>query len=103
MVQRYLKNSSWKDGKGDVVKVRNAYTKEWQGKAQMNIGTRSMIEKAEPGELPEYKPGAGVGFEIGEAKTLSEIVAGDKSVHLLAKVLSINEKTISQDDLERLG
>ena len=40
--------TAWKDfdiEKGDVLKISNAYTREWQGLVQVNLGDRVKIEK----------------------------------------------------------
>src|SRR5436309_492962 len=45
--------------KGDVVRVQNAYTKEYRGQVQVNFGIRTAVAKESPTALPEFKPGAG--------------------------------------------
>ena len=38
--------------KGDVIRVRNAYTREWNGEAQVSFGSRTTFEKEKPDALP---------------------------------------------------
>ena len=38
--------------KGDVVSVKNAYVKEWQGQNQVNMGSRTVISKADDDAIP---------------------------------------------------
>jgi replication factor A1 len=39
--------------KGDVVEIANAYTKEWKGDVQLNMGDRVSISKTEKDKLPK--------------------------------------------------
>src|SRR2546428_4644805 len=45
--------------KGDVIRVQNAYTKEYRGQVQVNFGVRTAVGKEAPDSLPEFKPGPG--------------------------------------------
>ncbi|HLE48098.1 MAG TPA: hypothetical protein VI818_07360, partial [Candidatus Thermoplasmatota archaeon] len=53
--------TSWKTldvEKGDVLKVTGAYTKEYQGEAQVNFGDRVQIEKVDKDLLPPPPTGS---------------------------------------------
>src|SRR5207247_2042837 len=45
--------------KGDVIRVQNAYTKEYRGQVQVNFGVRTAVGKEAPDALPEFKSGPG--------------------------------------------
>ncbi len=49
--------TSWRPleglAKGDVVEVEGAYTKEWNGRLQINFGDRTRLEKRAADDLPE--------------------------------------------------
>ncbi|MEW5759725.1 MAG: hypothetical protein AB1779_03045 [Candidatus Thermoplasmatota archaeon] len=42
--------------KGEIITIQNAYTKDWQGEAQINFGERSNIKREEKDKLPIYIP-----------------------------------------------
>lgn len=76
---------------GDVVEIANAYTREWRGKIQLNLGNQVMIEKKEKDALPK---------ETFEPKKISidEITPLIGTVELTARVLSVEQKEITVDD-----
>ena len=71
--------------KGDVVEVSNAYTREWQGSVQLNLGDRVKVEKTDKDRLPK------AAFEPKKAK-VNELRSGIGRVDVTAKVLEINER-----------
>jgi len=71
--------------KGDVVEVSNAYTREWQGAAQLNFGDRVRIEKTDKKRLPE---GA---FKPRELK-VKDLRPGVGRVDITARVLQIKKR-----------
>lgn len=74
--------------KGDVVEISNAYTKEWQGNVQLNIGDRVNIEKTDKDKLPKsaFKPKK---FTVGDLRS------GIGTVEVTAKVLDINKREVT--------
>lgn len=87
--------TAWNDfglEKGQVVKISNAYTKEWQGAPQVNLGDRTNVEQtdedqvASTGEPQEYdiddlKPGIGLVETTGRLLDVTEReveVSGEK-------------------------
>src|SRR3970040_1671637 len=44
--------------RGDVVRIANAYTKEYRGQVQVNLGTRTVVTKESPDLLPPAPAGA---------------------------------------------
>jgi replication factor A1 len=79
--------TAWKDfeiEKGDVLEVTNAYTREWQGAIQVNLGDRVTVKKTEE-ELPESA------YEPKELK-IKDLRSGLGAVEVTARVLDINER-----------
>lgn len=58
----------WEFQKGDVVKVQNAYTKEWKGQPQVNFGTRTFVTKAAEDALPKYKGSGGAAVHVADLR-----------------------------------
>jgi len=86
--------TSWTDievKKGDVVEISNAYTKEWQGAVQLNIGDRVKIEKKDKEKLPKSA------FEPKEYK-ISDLRSGLGRVEVTAKIIDINNREVKVDD-----
>ncbi len=86
--------TSWTDidvKKGDVVEISNAYTKEWQGAVQLNIGDRVKIEKKDKEKLPKSA------FEPKEY-TISDLRSGLGRVEVTAKIIDINDREVKVDD-----
>lgn len=71
--------------KGDVVEISNAYTREWQGSVQLNLGDRSRLEKTDKEKLPESA------FEPREVK-VKDLRSGLGSVAVTARILEIKER-----------
>jgi len=79
--------------RGQAILIRNAYTKEWNGQAQLNLGNRASIEPQpqdsvrlpEGVDLPSYGPTV--------AKVL-ELMEGMNSVTISVKVLSVETRKI---------
>ncbi|KYK23357.1 hypothetical protein AYK24_01045 [Thermoplasmatales archaeon SG8-52-4] len=78
-------NSEFDAQKGDVVKISNAYTREWQDSVQLNFGDRVNITKTKKDELPESA------FKPKEYK-VKDLRSGLGAVELTAKILEINER-----------
>jgi len=76
---------------GDIVEISNAYTREWQGKTQLNFGNQVIFEKKEKDVLPKET------FEPKKV-TIEEITPLVGTIELTARVLSVEEKEITVDD-----
>jgi len=80
--------TAWGDvdlSKGDVVEITNAYTREWQGAVQLNLGDRVNIVKTDKEKLPEEA------FEPKEAK-IKDLRSGMGRVDVTAKILKLEER-----------
>ncbi|HXZ23148.1 MAG TPA: hypothetical protein VEH08_00280 [Methanomassiliicoccales archaeon] len=80
--------------RGDAVLVRNAYTKEWNGQPQLNLGSRATIEQLEKDsiKLPE-----GMDFVPSSGPTtckVSELQEGMNSVHIVVKILTVDQRKL---------
>jgi replication factor A1 len=89
--------TAWTDfeiEKGDVIKVTNAYTREWQGNIQLNFGDRVNIEKTDKKQLPKSA------FEPKEHK-VKELRSGLGSVDVKAIIMDLNERTVEVNGDEK--
>ncbi|RLC66999.1 MAG: DNA-binding protein, partial [Chloroflexi bacterium] len=87
--------TAWRDfniGKGQVIRVTNAYTKSWQGIAQLNFGEYTKIEPSEE-EIPETQ-------EPRKCK-VEELKSGLGSTEIVAKILSIKDKEVEVGGTKR--
>lgn len=85
--------TSWHDiavSKGDVVEIGNAYTSEWQGAVQINIGNRTQVEKKTDDALPKeaYEP---------KKCMIQDLYPGFGAVDLKVFVLEVGEKEVEVD------
>jgi replication factor A1 len=81
--------------KGDVVRVRNAYTREWNGEAQVSFGTRTTFEKEKPDALPATPAG-----RFGEPRNLKvkDFRDGENNVAVEARILTLERKEVTVGD-----
>lgn len=77
--------------KGDVVEISNAYTKEWQGAVQLNLGDRVKVEKTEKEKLPESA------FKPHEVK-VADLHSGMGQVDVTARLLEVNERDVTVNE-----
>ncbi|MFO7678160.1 MAG: hypothetical protein R6V50_07265 [Thermoplasmatota archaeon] len=92
-----LSFTAWNDlklEKGDVVDITNAYTKEWQGETQINLGDRTKIEKTDESAVPQL---------ILEPKDIKvkDLRSGLGTVELKARILEINKKEVTIDGTKK--
>ncbi|MBM4237798.1 MAG: DNA-binding protein [Euryarchaeota archaeon] len=97
-------------GKGDVVLIRNAYTKEWGGQPQVNLGNRAIVEPQDPGavslgegQVPYYQEPkevktAGLQDNMGNVTVTGRILTLEKkSVETSAGAKTVFSGTIADD------
>jgi len=90
--------------KGDVLRVQNAYTKEYRGQVQVNFGTRTTVSKEKPDALPEYKPGAeGAAHYVGNPTPVRvvDFRQGASNVAVTARVLSVETREVEVDGAKK--
>ncbi len=84
--------ADWKFAKGDVVRIHNAYTKEWKGQPQINFGERTNIKMEPKDSLPNFTPSP-----LSEPRKyqVKDIKEGMSNVSLTTRVLSIEKRTVN--------
>lgn len=76
--------------KGDILKIRNAYTKEFRGEVQLNLGNRTSVEKEAPDALPPYKPPE----REPTAIKLGDLRGGMSNLSAVGRILSIESRDV---------
>jgi len=85
--------------RGDVVRVQNAYTKEYRGQVQVNLGTRTVVTREAADALPPA-PAAAVGGPapaVVARATPAKIVEmreGSSNVAFTARVLAVERREV---------
>jgi len=82
--------------KGDVVRIANAYTKEYRGRVEVHLGARAVITREPPEALPFQARAPATGGAPVPA-TVSEIREGVGLVTLTARVLQVEPKGVTVD------
>ncbi len=84
--------TAWHDfelNAGDVIKVSQAYVRNWQERPEINFGSRSKVVKlGSKIEIPQES----------EVRKLGELMDGDVSVHTMFTILSIEPHEINTKD-----
>ncbi len=73
--------------KGDVVAIKGAYTKEFNGETQINFGDRCRLEKRDASELPEVQQ------EVRDV-TVAELQPGLRGFRVKGRILDVNEREV---------
>lgn len=87
-----LRFTAWRDfdlKRGEVVKISNAYAREFKGAIELNFGERAAVEKM-PDLLPQLKPLA----EQPDIKKLAEVKEGDRNITVTGKILEVKQQEI---------
>ncbi len=90
--------TAWKDfglEKGDVIKIKNAYAREWRGEPQINLSESTEIEKADPSEISFVKR------EPVKSK-IGNLTAEMGNVGVVARILSLQEREVSARGEEKV-
>jgi len=77
-------------GKGDIIEISNAYTREWQGTIQLNLGDRTHVEKKDESVLPKEA------FEPKKCM-IKELHSNMGTVDITAAILEIEKKDVEVD------
>ncbi|MCK4718330.1 MAG: hypothetical protein KAT70_06645 [Thermoplasmata archaeon] len=78
--------------KGEVVRVKNAYVKEWQGQNQINMGARTVLEKAEDDTIPSVFNRAPIEAKIGDLKD------GMRNVTAQFRIIEVGAREVTVGD-----
>jgi len=84
--------SSWKElpgSIGDVINVKNAYTRIWQNRIRLSIGEQALVSKVPDSSLPSLSELSG-----SQTKKLIDIGAADFSIDTVACVLQLSHREI---------
>jgi replication factor A1 len=84
--------SSWKElpgSIGDVINIKNAYTRIWQNRIRLSIGEQSIVLKIPDAPLPSMSELSG-----SQTKKLIEIKAADFSIKTVACVLQLTHREV---------
>ena len=84
--------------KGDVVRVQNAYTKEYRGQVQVNFGVRTAVGKEAADALPEFKPVGGQPY-LGKPTPVRvvDLREGASNIAVTARILSVERREVEVD------
>jgi replication factor A1 len=77
--------------RGDVISVRGAYTKEYQGRVQLNFGNRVSIKKEDPSTIGDIQVSAGP----PRVASIGELREGMGYVEVKGRILSIDEREVA--------
>src|SRR3989442_5675188 len=89
---------------GDVLRVQNAYTKEYRGQVQVNFGVRTAVGKEAPDALPEFKSGPGQPY-VGKPTPVRvvDLREGASNVAVTARILSVERREGEGDGKPKAG
>ena len=76
--------------KGDVISVKGAYTKEYQGRIQVNFGNRISIKKEDPSTIGDIQVSAGP----PRVATVGQLRQGMGFVEVKGRILSVDEREV---------
>jgi len=76
--------------KGDVVSVKGAYTREYQGRVQVNFGNRVSIKKEDPSTIAEVQIAQGPPKVV----TIGELREGMGFVEVKGRLLSVDSREV---------
>lgn len=83
--------------KGEVYMVRNAYTREWNGKPQINLGNRAVVEKRDRNELPLPEAIQSTMAPEGEI-AVGRLRDGMNGVEVTGRILSLEKREVKVGD-----
>jgi len=89
--------TAWSDlhlSKGDVVDIFNAYTREWQGAVQVNLGERTTIKQGSDDMLPE------IDMQPQEVQ-VKDLRSGMGAVELVGRILEIKNREVTVEGTKK--
>jgi replication factor A1 len=100
--------TAWHDfglNNGDVVQVLNAYTNEWQGDPQVNLGDRSKVIKSKEDIKVSWKPlNCSLSKNNGSCKTykIIDFQDGLSNIAVKVRVLSIDSREVNVNGSKKI-
>lgn len=77
--------------KGDVISVKGAYSREYQGRVQINFGNRVSIKKEDPSTIGDIQIAAGP----PRVATIGQLREGMGYVEVKGRILSIDSREVT--------
>jgi replication factor A1 len=90
--------ADWQFQKGDIVRVQNAYTKEWKGQPQLNFGERTSIKMEAEDALPNF---ANTPFSNPQNSMVKDLKEGVGNVSLTVRILSVETRLVNVSGEEK--
>ncbi len=89
----------WDFQKGDVVRIQNAYTKEWRGQPQINFGDRTNIKLESKETLPNFTAQP---FSDPRKYHIKDLKEGISNVSLTARILYVDKRNVIVNGEEKM-
>lgn len=84
---------------GEVVLVRNAYTKEYNGRVDLNLGNRANVEVLpQDAVVADVSMSASISYGAGEIVKVAQLADGMNNVTVSTRILSVERKEVGQGD-----
>ncbi len=84
---------------GEVVLVRNAYTKEYNGRVDLNLGNRANVEVLpQDAVVADVSSSPPISYGAGETVKVAQLADGMNNVIVSARILTVERKEVGQGD-----
>jgi replication factor A1 len=85
---------------GDVIMLRNAYSKEYNGKVDLNLSNRATVEQMAKDALPQIDAPASTGgsYAPAEVVKVSELADGMNNVTVSGRIVTVERREIKTED-----
>jgi replication factor A1 len=88
---------------GEVVLVRNAYTKEYNGRVDLNLGNRANVEVLpQDAVVADVSSSPPMSYGAGETVNVAQLADGMNNVTVSARILSVERKEVGQGDTAKV-
>jgi len=80
--------------KGDVVRIQNAYTKEFKGRVEVHLGNRAVVSKEDDSLLPAVEGRPSVPSGPATPAKVVDLREGVSNIALTARILSVETREV---------
>jgi replication factor A1 len=88
---------------GEVVLVRNAYSKEYNGRVDLNLGNRANVEVLpQDAVVVDMSVSAPTSYGAGEVVKVAQLADGMNNVTVTARILSVERKEVGEGDTAKV-
>ncbi len=88
---------------GDVVMVRNGYTKEYNGRVDLNLGNRAIVEALpQDAVVADTTVSTPMAMGSGEPMKVAQLADGMNNVTVTARVLSVERKEVGEGETAKV-